>query len=553
MKRLILFDWVRRHRIATVVPATVAAAVLIAWLSRSDGRSGAPLARAMAAHRSAEACLEHAQLADGDRECRRAIEILDNLAARSSDRQVRFEQAAALETLALIRSASEEPEKAHAFFRKAIGVWTRLLADDQAVALVRWRLARCLSRHATLLSSLGRGEEAENTLERGDNVCRNRVSSSPPDHRVDREWVLIKNQLGLSCLNTGRWARAIENFDSAASMQNRLTQEPEAAALDEETLISVLVNQAKAYSASREPEAALRKIGEARKLAEGLSAKHPSIGRYRDVVATLLEREAGEMKPESRGAARARELLERAVAIRESLVAGAPAEPGYLEKLADSCGMLAVMYLAAHSYAKAEEFERRELSYQLRLRQEHPGVMAYRFGRGRALNNLAELLRRRGRAEEALSLAREAAPLLESVYRENVLDEVHRRAASNAYWTLCALELDRKDHRAAAGDVVLYLSIGDIGFEAPHESAGFLCRCIVLCRDDHSLPKAEQESLAGSYADRAIGALQTAVRYGFRDLNALTSARVYDPLRHRADFTRIVRDVGATLQALKEG
>ena len=76
----------------------------------------------MAARRSAEACLEHAQLADGDRECRRAIEILDDLAACSSDRQIRFEQAAALETLALIRSASEEPEKADAFFRKAIGV-----------------------------------------------------------------------------------------------------------------------------------------------------------------------------------------------------------------------------------------------------------------------------------------------------------------------------------------------------------------------------------------------------------------------------------------------
>ena len=86
-------------------------------------------------------------------------------------------------------------------------------------------------------------------------------------------------------------------FRQRRSVQNRLIQEPEASALDEETLISVLVNQAKAYSATKEPEAALRKFGEARKLAESLSAKHPSIGRYRDVVATLIEREAGETAP----------------------------------------------------------------------------------------------------------------------------------------------------------------------------------------------------------------------------------------------------------------
>ncbi len=103
--------------------------------------------------------------------------------------------------------------------------------------------------------------------------------------------------------------------------------------------------------------------------------------------------------------------------------------------------------------------------------------MAFQFGRGRALHNLAELLRQRGRAAEALSLSREAAPLLAAVYRENVLDETRRRAASNAYWRLCTLELDQKDHRAAAEAVSALQAIEPRGFDEAHDSAGFLCRC----------------------------------------------------------------------------
>jgi tetratricopeptide (TPR) repeat protein len=554
MKRLLLFDWMGRHRIATGASAMVAVAalVLIACTIRG-GDFQAPFASAAAFHQSAETFLEQGLTAGALRHCRRAIAVLDELAARSNDPQIRFEQAAALETRALIESACDQPDQADAFFRRATTVWARLLADNQAVASVRWRLARCLSRHAPLLIAAGRWEEAENALERGDIVCGTRVSTGSPDRSVDHERVLIKNQLGLFFLHTGRPALALEHFESALALQNGLIQASAASVPDQELLITLLNNQAKAYSAAKQPEAALGKIGEARKLAERLNSEYPSVGRYRDLVATLVESEAGELERISHRAVQARERYERAVAIRESLVAGSPSEPGYLEKLAETCGRLAESYLAENSLAKAEKFERKELSYQTRLQQEHQGAAAYRFGRGQAMHNLAELLGQRGRAAEALAIAREAAPLLESVYRENVLDEDHRRAASYAYWMLCTLQLERKDHRAAAQTVAVYQSIEPGGFEEAHESAGFLCRCIVLCRDDHDVPLADKEGLEASYAARAMGALQTAVRYGFRDLNELKSSHIYDPLRHRPDFVRVVQEVTAIDEALKEG
>jgi hypothetical protein len=553
MKRLLRLNWIARHKIATVFSATVAALASFAWLNRGDGGSPERLAAAVAAHRAAETCLEHAQLADGDRQARRAIEILDDLTPRSSNSRVRFERAAALETMALIKSAGFEPDQADAFFRKAIAAWSKQLGDDPADTAVRFRMARSLSRHATQMGNTGRWEEVEKTLDRAERVCRPPRAKIPADERIDHQLVLIENQRGSLFLHSGRWYHALESFELAALIQNNLIRTTSASGPNLEVLVSVLMNQAQAQSARLQPEAALQKLAEARALAERLNTEHPGTSRYHDLLATVLEREAATIGRDADKAAQVRALLGRALAIRESLVAGSPSEPEYLEKLAATCGALAESYRAGRSYAKAEEFDRRELRCQSQLQKEHPGVIAYRFGRGRALHNLADVLRQHRQTAEALELAREAAPLLASVHRENVLDEDYRRAASDAYWSLCTLELDRQDLEAAAQAITLYQTIEPRGFEESHESAGFLCRCIALCRDDHHTPAAQKEILARSYADRAIAALETAVQYGFRDLNELKTSHLYDPLRGRAEFSRILGGVEEFVKALEDG
>jgi hypothetical protein len=194
-----------------------------------------------------------------------------------------------------------------------------------------------------------------------------------------------------------------------------------------------------------------------------------------------------------------------------------------------------------------------ELSHQTRLMDYQPDVVRYRFGRGRAAHNLAELLRQRGRTVEALAIEREAAPILTGVYRQNVLDANHRRAISDACWTLCTLLLDRQDYRSAAESVAFYQSIEPNGFEEAREAAMFFCKCFVLCQQDRKLNVVERETLERSYADRAIGALKTAVRGGFRDLDELKSSHVYDPLRGRADFAGVVNDVVEFNGVLAEG
>jgi len=552
MKRLLYLDVIRRHKVATAVLAITVAALSGFCLIRRPNDSQARYLKAVAARHSAQSLLADKQLGESERSCRIATKILNELAARSSDPRIRVEQAAALETLALIQTAALHPDEADALYRAAIDIWARLLADDQTAALVRSRLARCLSRRAPLLIDKGLWEEAEKNLERGSIVCRTRIGIGPSDIRVDRELSTIRNQLGLTYLHTGSFELARANYDDAVKLQKALVESPDSIEGDVELLVTLLINQARAHAAAKHDEAP-GEFAKARELAERLGTAPGSTARCRDLVASLLESEAAKLARDPRTAVESRILLERAESIRESLIAGAPVEPEFLDRLGQTCGLLAEAFQTAHSDGKAEEYLRKELSYQSRLSKDYPGLNAYRFGRGRALHNLAEFLRQRGKGPEALTIEREAAPLLAEVYRENVLDNDHRRAVSYAYWTLCTLELDRRAHAAAAQAVAAYQSIEPNGYEEAHAAAGFLCRCIALCQNDQSLTAAEKERVTTSYTDLAMTAFETAVREGFRDLNELKTSRIYDPLRGRPEFARMIHDVELFDEAYKEG
>jgi tetratricopeptide (TPR) repeat protein len=388
-------EWIRRHKAMTVVLAIVAAPVFAFWMFHGTTGSQTRFDAALAARRSADALLDAKQLGEGERHCRRAVEILSELAARSSDRRIHFEEGTALETLAMIQSAALQPADAAAAYLNAIDIWSRLLGADQTDVEVRWRLVHCLTRRASLLSECGRYEEAEHALERGSIVCRTHIRNAPSDKRVDRQLVVIQNQLGLLLLRTGRIGAAQAVLESAAQAASELVRRISSSAQDQELLISALTSKARTYSASNQRDVAVRVYGEARALAEGLSSPTGSSPRFRDLVATLLETEAFELQGDPSKADEARGLLERAFDIRDSLASASQFEPDYIERLAQTCGALAESFLDAHLFEKAEAYQRMELSHQTRLMDYQSDVVRYRFGRGRAAHNLAELLRQR--------------------------------------------------------------------------------------------------------------------------------------------------------------
>jgi len=553
-----------RHKVATglVATAVLALGAAIGIVEFYPGGPGLEtfLEPATEMHREAEKLLESNQPKDALDRCRQAIAILDQVPARFHDDEgYQFERGAAFETLGLIHTAIDQPEQAVDDYRQTLDIWTKLIARDQHQIELRRRTAVCTARLAPIFVKLGRWEDAQKTLDRGESVCQIQVMGSAPDPRIDEIRVEILNQRGLVSMHKGEWTEALEQFTSAERLQKglcdlleRLVQPNWEMGKYSQRLIVTLINKAKAHTARNRPTDAEQALIDARDLAEQLRADYPATIPYQDLAATILDTLAELIKKDPKRISEVRGLLERSLSIREKYAANPSCDPEYVLRLAETCSSLGELFVAEKSFKEAEALERKALLYSARLEKQHPSDLEFRFEHGRSLHNLADFLRERGRPDEALPLERQAVERLVAVYKENVLEPDHRRAISYAYWTLCSLELNRGDHRAAAAVIDEYQKIEPGGYEEAYESARFLCRLIPLCRQDQGKPATERESIVRSYADRAIAALETASHHGFHDLNELTTSHIYDPIRGRPEFARVVQHVAAIVEALKE-
>jgi tetratricopeptide (TPR) repeat protein len=478
--------------------------------------------------------------------CRHALEIVDGLLARASrDLRCRREYASTLDVLGCILATLDRVEEAEYAYRKAIEIRGPVLMEEPASSDDRWRMAVCFDRIGVLLHGSGRWEEAEHFLIRGRKVCEVLPSATTDDPRVRRELAAILGHLGQVLTDRGRRAEAMENYAHAVRVQRALLTAVAHSWQDRICLIEVLGDQADAMAADGHPAAAERIRMEIRELITTLSTDDAAMPRYQRLAATNFGRLAGEIARDSSRIGEVRALYVQAITIEEGLVAMAPTVREYRANLVQTCDRLAGFLRTRRALDDAEAVYRKALSHQSRLVAEHPGHVEYRFGHGQVLHNLADLLREGGHPREGLPLQQEAVRQLGALYHSDMKDPLFRRAYSYALWTLASILVDLKDHRAAVRAVTDYLEIDPNGFEESFEAVGFLCRCVALGREDPGIAAEEREALAHTYADRAIDAMRSAIRNGFRDADLLMRAVTYEPLRAGDEFGQLVQEVMA--------
>jgi len=539
-------------RLAGAAVAIVAAlAAVLVVPSFRQGRDDPEALKSVAreARQTAEIQLQSNQFTQAEQSCRQALAALDKLAARSPvEREYRRERAAVLDALGLVQVGLDQRDEAVPLYKEAIDLWSKLLAEDPAADQDRGRLAGCLQQLGLLFRAAGRWDEAESTFFRGRLLCENVPDRLRNDQPVIRERIDFLEQQGSLFLEMGRLAEAVECDRAAVMAQQALVDASPDNRAARERHVALLCNLATVFTAGRQPADAERDLALARDRAEQLVSEFPITARYHDLVATVLFGLTDTIKANPGRRTEARNLLERALAIAEKLVARSATSPGDRAKLAATCRGLAGLCRDQGSYDQAEKYYRQELAIQSRLAIEHP-LEHFFFAHGRVLHNLADLLRQRGRSNEALPLEQAAVERLGGLYRKNMINPDYRRAFSYASWGLCALLLARNDVRATGPAVAEYLKIEPSGYDEALESARFLCRFAELCREDQSIPATNRDSLARNYADRSMNALSSAVQNGFRDVNDLKTSRLYEPLRGRDDFQRLVQEIDAELRA----
>jgi serine/threonine-protein kinase len=498
---------------------------------------------AHAARQAADLQLQLNHLDDATNTSAQSIAFLDKLPAwLAREPSYRRERAAVLDIRGRLLATLGQTAGAETAYRQSIDLGSKLVDEQPGSAEDRCHLAAALDHLGLLLHSLGRDPEAEGAWQRGRALCENAPPNVADDSQIQMQSVAISNHLALLLKNTGRIAEAIALYSRAIQTQTELVRQSPAKSHQRDLLATLVGNLADALAGNKQYADAERAYIQARDLAEALRTDYPGFPRYQDRAAVTLHNLARIVQNDPKRFDEARDLLLRGISIQEKLVAAFPTVPDYVAHLGALDDTLAGLFRAQKMFDQTEELYRKSLARRSRLMAEHPQLVDYRGWHAQGLHNLADLLRERGRPREALPLQREAINQYQSLYEKNVEDTYYRGAYSYAYWTLCQIEIDLKDHRAASECVAKYLQIKPNGHEEALESAKFLCQCVELCRADSSIPAAERDDLARSYANRAMDALTRAVRAGFRDAKDLETSRTYEPLRPRAEFQRLVRE-----------
>ena len=118
------------------------------------------------------------------------------------------------------------------------------------------------------------------------------------------------------------------------------------------------------------------------------------------------------------------------------------------------------------------------------------------------------------------------------------------RALGQHYRVLAEAQLRLGDHAAAARAAAEMPRPSPPDERADRFAAGVLARCIPLAERDSALPAEKREALARAYGNQAMALVRQGSRRGAgAGLDRLKSDPNLAPLRRRADFQKLVRDL----------
>jgi hemoglobin len=236
--------------------------------------------------------------------------------------------------------------------------------------------------------------------------------------------------------------------------------------------------------------------------------------------------------------------------------------------LANRYNSLGIQRAGEGRRAEAEEFYQKALALYERLAVESPAVAQYRVGAEGSRINLAHQFAAKGGAEDALALYDRAVTALRAVLDHSPQDTTARLYLRNAHWGrgLALTTLGR--HADAVADYGRAAELTDGAGRAPFAAR----HAVALARaGDHTRAAAEVDALADApglpagalynlagacaiaaggggasaerRADRAVALLRQAVAKGYKDVAHLRTDADWDPLRRRADFQTLLREL----------
>jgi tetratricopeptide (TPR) repeat protein/tRNA A-37 threonylcarbamoyl transferase component Bud32 len=363
-----------------------------------------------------------------------------------------------------------QPDEASKSLGNALPIWQKLARDFPHVVEAQSNLGATYQNIGTLLADTGKPAEAMKSFDRALAIWRKLTDAHPTvtefqNNLASIHMLIARLQDGNEALESQRRAAAIWKklidahptvtayrynlagvLTNMAGTQHNMAQTMKSRGDNAEAL--ALFQKARSNS-----EAAVRADG-ANVLAQvNLSNHHWAIGK-------LLE-ETG--KP-----AEALESCKRALAIRRRLADEHPADPGFLNTVADFHNDIGIQEQTLGKPAEAMASYEQSRVIKERLTRNHPESPDFACGLAGALSNMAELDLGSKRFEEARARLRQAITL-----QKKALATAPRHATCRAFLTIhldvlvkADKELGRADEAALAQRALEDLKAGDPGIAA---------------------------------------------------------------------------------------
>jgi tetratricopeptide (TPR) repeat protein len=235
--------------------------------------------------------------------------------------------------------------------------------------------------------------------------------------------------------------------------------------------------------------------------------------------------------------------LRKAMVVFEKLAADNPTVTEFRELLAQNHLYLGIV-LAAVGAAEVEAEYREALSLYQKPAQDNPEIAVHRNNVAKVLANLGDLIRPQDRPAEARELYERAVDLGERLVEDVPTNPRYRSLLAGSLRRRGLARREAGDLAVAANEARPAIGLLD-GLEARSGEEWFetaCCHATLAClagRDGAKVPAVE----AKGRTEKAMTLLRKAVDLGYRDTNAFRQNPAFDPLRDRADFRLLLKDV----------
>ena len=454
-------------------------------------------------------------------------------------------------------------DEAETSYRRGIAIY-RTLSPSQ-------RQRQVESDHATAHGNLGnmyqlvfRIDEAEREFQRAIELERNALAadrSSPPLHLARH---LLNFARSLTTTDPSSAARLLE--ESIALSRTQVARRPEddvsryylargltafgAAHYRQATAGARASDRDRRRQASRYAATAKESLEEAVTLLETLHRTQPRYPDYQKDLAVAyaemakVEATSGQLGPAMEHFTQADDLL-------ELLLQQFPGDPQYRKERALVQYSLGVVYKIQQDPASSRAAYRRAIDIQERLIEHYGKSPGQRFElhqqAARSWTNLAELdfVERdfdgaRKHVDQAMQHQRLAWKLASDANRQVVREDMRR-----TLYALAQTLISQGNHAPLVETAKQHAALERATLFEAYDAARLIGVAIGLAMKDSKLDKEQRQETVDRYGRQAVALLQTAMARGLDDPARLSEESDLAPLRSRPDFQELVRQLRA--------